>query len=206
MSSDEKIDIFNSKTIKSFLDQLYKDKLVVRIWQKIEETKSYTFGRIINYRHQDEEIKLEIKDADMRFDLNRDVFFHTAFKETIFKTTITKAHKNTISVKRPSLVKIRDARSEERKSFGIASYQFAEIILPNGEENKVQVLDSSSNGLGVMVSRAVFSALAKGDHLSICNSSVEDHIGKIAIVRSLSPIDKVLSSEASFRVGLEIVG
>lgn len=206
MEVDEKIDIYNSKIIKKFLAELFKDELSVKIWQNINETKNYSTGKIIKYKHHENLITFCPDPGEVfNFDPKKELYFHTRFKETIFKSEIVKASSDSVVIKRPALVKIKEARSEKRKNFGLHSYHFAELEFPNKEISKAQCLDTSKSGMGIMVGRPVFAEMSKGLKLKVVNSSVAEHIGKTAIVRNLSPIDNILTNEVSFRVGLEFV-
>lgn len=206
MKMEDKIDIYNSKIIKKFLGELFKDKLVIKIWQNISESKNYTLGTIVQYKHEQDLITFCPEEGyEFNFNKNLDLFFHTNFKDTIFKTNIIKVNPDSIIVKRPSLVKIKDSRSERRKNFGINSYHFTEIQFPNGEIQKVYCLDTSDSGMGIMVNRSVFANMHKGLKLTIVMSSVADHIGKVAMIRNLGPIDNVLTNEVNFRIGLEFI-
>jgi hypothetical protein len=206
MKENDKVDIYNSKTIKKFLGELFKDNSIVRIWQNYSESKNYCLGKIVKYKHNEELITFKSEEGyEFNFNKNLEVYFHTNFKETIFKTEIVQISSDSIIVKRPALVKIKDARAERRKNFGINSYHFAELEFPNGDLHKVYCLDTSASGVGIMANRSVFADMFKGLKVEIINSSVAEHIGKYAVIRNLGPIDNVLTNEVNFRIGLEIV-
>lgn len=200
------VDISNSTNVKKILKDLQKAKKNLRIWQSIEETKNYCYGTIQNITHMDEELEMTPTD-NQNFDFDKEInlYFHSHYKDTLFKTTITENGPNKIKIKRPSFVKIRDVRTEERKTFGLQSYQTANLQLTAKMNAKVKIIDSSSTGLGLMVNKFLFDKLNEGDIISLTDCTLPEFRNRTAVVRNKGTLDKQLNNQLLFRIGLEIL-
>lgn len=200
------VDISNSTNVKKILKDLHKAKKNLRIWQSIEETKNYCYGSILKITSMDEALEMvPADDQTFEFDKEINLYFHSHYKDTLFKTTITENGTNRIKIKRPSFVKIRDVRTEERKSFGLQSYQIANLQLSAKLNAKVKIVDSSSTGLGLIVNKFVFDKLNEGDIITIADSTLPEFRERTAVVRNKGALDKQLNNQLLFRVGLEIL-
>ena len=200
------VDISNSISVKKILKDLHRTKKNLRIWQSIEETKNYCYGSILKITSMDETLEMAPVDNQIfNFDKEINLYFHSHYKDTLFKTTISENGPNHIKIKRPSFVKIRDVRTEERKSYGLQSYQTANLQLTAKLNAKVKIVDSSSTGLGIIVSKFTFDKLYEGDIITIIDSTLSEFKNRTAIVRNRGAIDKQLNNQLLFRVGLEIL-
>lgn len=200
------VDISNSTNVKKILKDLFKSKKNLRIWQSIEETKNYCYGTIQSFAQMDKTLEM-IPADDQAFDFDKEInlYFHSHFKDTLFKTTITENGSNKIKIKRPSSVKIRDIRTEERKVYGLQSYQSANLQLTAKMNSKVKIIDSSSTGLGILVNKFLFDKLNEGDIISITDSTLPEFKNRTAVVRNLAALDKQLNNQLLFRIGIEIL-
>lgn len=200
------VDISNSANVKRILKDLHRAKKNLRIWQSIEETKNYCYGNILKITQLDETLEM-IPADDQSFDFDKDInlYFHSHFKDTLFKTIITENGPNKIKIKRPSFVKIRDVRTEERKTYGLQSYQTATLQLTAKVTAKVKIVDASSTGLGLIVNKFAFEKLSEGDIINISESTLPEFKNRTAVVRNMGTIDKQLNNQLLFRIGLEIL-
>ncbi|MCO4795527.1 MAG: hypothetical protein KC493_17540 [Bacteriovoracaceae bacterium] len=200
------VDISNSANVKKILKDLFKSKKSLRIWQSIDETRNYCYGTIVKFSQMNESIEMCATDKEQfSFDENINLYFHSHFKDTLFKTTITDNGPDKIIIKRPSFVKIRDVRTEERKSFGLQSYQSANLQITAKINSKVKIVDSSSTGIGLIVNKYLFDKLNEGDIITITDSTLPEFKNRTAVVRNLGTMDKMLNNQLLFRCGLEIL-
>jgi hypothetical protein len=209
MSEDDKrdkIDIANTQMIRKILMDISKTKSPIKIWQSYDETHYYAEGFIHQYNGMQDRLEIRAQKGHLfNFDKKKKLYFHSGFKQMIFKTKIDRVEDREVWIYRPSVVKIDDSRVNERKNFGLKSYQTAILVFDNEDEMKVNILDISEGGMAILINKSQYDNFHIKLKVLVKESSVDQCVGKICIVRNKAPVDKVLTTEQVFRVGFEFL-
>ncbi len=209
MSEDqkkEKIDIANTQMIRKILKDISKSKSVIKIWQSYDETHYFAEGFIHQYNGMQDRLEIRAQKGHLfNFDKKKELFFHSPYKQMIFKTKIDRVEDKEVWIIRPSILKIDNSRASERKNYGLQSYQTAILVFDNQDEMKVNILDISEGGMAILINKSQYEAFHMKLKVIVKESSVDQCVGKICIVRNKAPVDKVLTSQLVYRVGFEFL-
>ncbi|MCO4794360.1 MAG: PilZ domain-containing protein [Bacteriovoracaceae bacterium] len=203
---NDKIDIANTQLIRKILKDISKQKSPIKIWQSYDETHYFAEGTIHKYNGMQDRMEVRAAKGHLfNFDPKKELFFHSGYKELIFKTKIDRVEDKEVWIYRPSILKIDDSRATERKNFGLQSYQTAILVFDNQDQMKVNVLDISEGGMAILIRKPQYEQFHMKLKLLVKESSVDQCVGKICIVRNKAPVDKVLTNEQVFRIGFEFL-
>ncbi len=206
MSDKEKIDIANSHVIRKILKDISKQKYPVRVWQDIESTHKFTDGFIVGYKGNESKMIIKAKKGEkFFFDRDRETYFHSTYKDLIFKSRIVSGDLFEMVLAKPIVVKIDDLREDVRKNFGLNTYQTVTLVMKEGQELKVNVMDVSENGMCILIAKRYFNLFSEHDVFVISKSTLPQIVGKQACVKNLGQVDKVLTTENVFRIGFEFI-
>ncbi|TNF01374.1 MAG: hypothetical protein EP326_04440 [Deltaproteobacteria bacterium] len=206
MSNKDKVDIANSHVIRKILKDISTQKYPVRVWQDIESTNKFTDGFIVGYKGNESKMIIKAKKGEkFFFDREKDTYFHSTYKDLIFKTRILNGDLYEMILAKPIVVKIDDLRVDVRKNFGLNTYQTVTLIMKEGQELKVNVMDVSENGMCILLAKRYFSLFSEHDVFVISKSTLPQIVGKQACVKNLGQVDKVLTTENVYRIGFEFI-
>ena len=183
----------------------------VRLWQAIKETHDSDYGVIEEINTLTRTIRFRIP-TNKKITLNpkEPLFFHSPYRDALFKSTIKNIYQGCIEVSFPKVVKVREARSEIRTVLGIKSYHYAKVSFYNKFKEKVdaklKILDFSTHGLALSVDKIMFENLNIDDKIVLRDISIEDCVTKkIFIVRNKGELTNKIGYSNEFRLGLEAV-
>jgi len=206
MSDKEKIDIANAHVIRKIIKDISQQKYPVRVWQDIESTHKYTDGFIIGYKGNESKMIIKAKKGEkFFFQRDKDTYFHSTYKDLIFKSRIVSGDLYEMVLAKPIVVKIDELREGIRKNFGLNTYQTVTLVMKEGNELKVNVLDVSENGMCILLAKRYFKMFSEHDVFPISKSTLPQIVGKNACVKNLGAVDKVLTTEDVYRIGFEFV-
>ncbi len=204
------IDITSRSQIMSLVTTVSKSR--VRLWQKDQKVRKFSFCKIVQIDENRGRLLLETADDSDLFGFCGDhVYFYSSVRSLIFKAKIEKIiSKNRMVLLLPQLVKIEDSRTEKRKNWGYRSYQFLDMSIVTRDLSKkniekTRVLDSSDNGVGIILNILDAKDLKVGSKLITMTSSIESIENRVGVIRSLSFLDNDLSGERFVRVGVELL-
>lgn len=206
MSNKDKVDIANSHVIRKILKDISTQKYPVRVWQDIESTNKFTDGFIVGYKGNESKMIIKAKKGEkFFFDRDKDTYFHSTYKDLIFKTRILNGDLYEMILAKPIVVKIDDLRIDVRKNFGLNTYQTVTLVMKEGQELKVNVMDVSENGMCILLAKRYFNLFSEHDVFVISKSTLPQIVGKQACVKNLGQVDKVLTTENVYRIGFEFI-
>lgn len=206
MPLKNKIDISNSHVIRKILKDISIDKYPVRVWQDIEKTHSYTDGFIVDYKGTESKMIIKAqKGKKFSFDRSLEVYFHTTYKDLIFKARVLDGDLYEIILAKPIVVKIDNLRANIRKNFGLNTYQTVTLILKDGQELKVNLHDVSKDGMGILLAKRYFKFFTNNLILKIVKSTLPQVVGKSVCVKNKGQVENVLGPENLYRVGFQFV-
>lgn len=206
MSDNEKIDIANAHVIRKILKDISLGKYPVRVWQNIETTHKFTDGYVIGYRGTEAKMVVKARKGEkFFFEKSKETFFHSTYKDLIFKSRILNGDLYELVLAKPIIVKIDELRENTRKNFGLNTYQTVTLIMKEGQELKVNVLDVSEDGMCILLAKRYFQLFSEHQVFEVSKSTLPQIVGKLACVKNMAQVDKVLTSENVFRIGFEFV-
>jgi uncharacterized protein (DUF488 family) len=113
------VDIDKPQLIKEFLETILKHKIQLKLWQSIEETKNFTVGTIEEINTSQNTITLSLlKGQKATLEKSKDLFFHSTYKDLLFKAKIRKIEETKVVIASPNAIKLKESRSD-KKTFGL---------------------------------------------------------------------------------------
>lgn len=211
MQSIEFVDIVKKDHIDSVLNKIFKGSLALQIWQKEEPLRQKTNGKLKSINAVSNHIELEASDFDGFVDFKKDeIFFYSNYRMTIFKSKILKKIQgNKVIIEYPELLKIKEARSNQRHRYGLHTNHRLDILLvaPNGAkmiETEVRIIDSSDNGFAILIPKKYGELVKKGTKIIVLEASILHLSKRAGIVRTFMPFKNNLTGENTYRVGIEL--
>lgn len=204
------IDIFKPHSIKSFIRTAKKDRAQLKLWQTISRTKDYHLGIIEHIDPISNAITFRVpKCQKLEFRKSDELYFHSPYRDLIFKAEIREIERNCVTITFPNLIKFQEARTEKRTYLGLQSYHFAKVTMLNKfrerVDAKLKVLDFSSKGLALIVNKYLFESLNVDDKIVIRETSVNGEIkNRIFIIRNVGNVTNKIGHTNEFRIGLEL--
>lgn len=208
----EFIDILKKEHIDSILTKIHKGGLNLQIWQKEEPLRQKTNGILKGLNLVSNTIELEASKFDAFIDFQKDeIYFYSAYRTTIFKSKILKkvqGHK--IVINYPELMKIKEARLDQRHRYGIKTNHRLDILFETESKHKIveadiRVLDSSDNGCAILISKKYATQIKKGTKLIILQASLSHLQKRAGVVRSIFTFRNNLTGEQCYRLGIELL-
>lgn len=204
------IDIRNRSQILSLVKSVNKDPF--RVWQKSKKKRKFSFCKVKKINDLQGDILIESHDNSNIMDFNNDyIYFYSPIKSLIFKAKVKKlVSKRHLLISVPEMVKIEDARTEKRKNWGFRSYQFLDLSivttnLDKKQIEKTRILDSSENGVGIIIDINQAEHLKVGNKLITLTSSIEGIENRVGVIRSIVFQDNGLTGAKFVRVGIELL-
>lgn len=212
LSEQPFVDVIKREHIYSILEKIFKKKAKLQIWQKGENLRLRTTGKLNNLNLQQSIIELEADSKDGFYDFHDDeIFFYTPMRTTIFKSKIIKKEgDNIIRVAYPDVVKMEEARTAPRKQYGLRSYQSIDIVAVTKDGKKVnfsdlRLLDSSNNGAAFLLTKMSAALVEVGSRFVSLSSSVSGIEKRAGIIRNITKFRNNLTGEQCYRIGVEFI-
>lgn len=216
LKSEEFIDISQITDIESFVTKLIKNETKIQLWQKEDTFRTQTKGHIVKFCNDERSIIIEASqcssDGFENFDY-REIYIYSPIRSLIFKSKVQKIKDGKyIKIDFPTLAKIEEARREERKYYGMRSYQSLDLSLshkPNSNLSflitNISILDSSENGLGFLVPIVDATTLKINQEVKVVKCTLTDKVERVGVIKSLVKRRNNLSGETYIRVGIELI-
>lgn len=208
-SPDEFVDVTSRKKVERILKSIYNSRTSITAWQTHEGAHVNTLGFLYDYKKNQTQLSfksIELKE-DLGFTQGEEIFFHSPFRTTIFKTKIKKLKKNKLLLDFPMSLKIEQTRQGNRVRLGLKSNQTLIITLYNEEYEKMkiecQILDYSDGGVGLLVPIHLAPFLNYSQIIEIGDSNIGMVRNRYFCVRSMNPLENVLSGAKYLRIGGE---
>jgi hypothetical protein len=206
MADKDKIDIANAHMIRKILKDISKQKYLVRVWQDISSTHKFTDGFIIGYQGNESKMVIKAKKGEkFFFERDKEIYFHSTYKDLIFKSRIVSGDLYEIVLAKPIVVKINELRDDVRKNFGLNTYQTVTLVMKDGLELKLNVMDISEKGMCILLAKRYYKLFSEDDVFNVSKSTLPQMVGKKACVKNMGAVDKVLTTENLYRIGFEFV-
>ena len=206
MVGNDKIDIANAHVIRKILRDISKEKYPVRVWQDICSTNKFTDGLIIGYKGTESKMVIKAKKGEQFFfQRDKEVYFHSTYKDLIFKSRIVSGDLYEMVLAKPIVVKIDELREDVRQNFGLNTYQTVTLVIRDGLELKLNLMDVSDNGMCVLVANHYYKLFTKNDVYNVLGSTLSQLLDKKVCVKNKGRVDKVLTKENVYRIGFEFV-
>lgn len=206
---DEFVDVTNRKEVERILKSIYNSRRCITAWQTKYGNNVNTLGFLFDYQKNQKQIdfkSIELKD-ELGFDQEHDIFFHSDFRTTIFKTKIQKQNKNKLKLDFPMSLKIEETRQGDRVRLGLRSNQTLNITLYNENYDKMkiecQILDYSPGGVGLLIPIHFAPFVNLSQIIEIGYSNIDQVRHRHFCVRSINPLENVLSGARYLRIGGE---
>lgn len=205
------ITIENINHMNSLVSSIQKMKTKIHLWQEIDKTHSYDFAVIESVDSYKRRIRLRLpKIESINFDDDSELFFHSSFREVVFKAKLCKIHQGCVEIEFPPYLKMKDSRTELRTSLGIKSYHYIKISYLNQFQEKIdiksKILDFSQSGISIIVNKFTFNSLRVGSEVIVNSSSLGDqNNNRFFIVRNKGDLINKIGFSNEYRVGLELV-
>lgn len=204
------VEVTNRQNIANILKSVYNSRECFTIWQSRGAANINSVGFLFDYHGKETDLhfkSMELK-SNLGLDKGRELFIHSNFRTLLFKTNIKKINKTNIELEFPTSVRIEETRKEgSRTRLGLKSNQILHIYLYTEEYEKVkvecQILDYSKGGVGLIVPVEFASFLNLHQIVEIGNSNIECLSNRYFAIRSLSPLESVLSGARYIRLGGE---
>ncbi len=203
------VEVSNSRSIQNILRNIYNSRECISAWQNVHGENKNTVGFFFNYQKKSDYINfksMELKQG-LGFHKDKEVFFHSEFRKTIFKSKIKSESSNKLKINFPTTLRIEETREGGRVRFGLQSTLTLSIYLYSESYEKIkascQVLDYSDGGIGLLIPIEFAPFLNPQQIIEIGESNI-DHLSKRHFcVRSLRPLENVLSGARYIRIGGE---
>ncbi|MBK24742.1 MAG: hypothetical protein CME70_12160 [Halobacteriovorax sp.] len=203
------VEVTNSRSIQNILRTIYNSRECVSAFQITAGESKNTVGFFFDYQKKSEYIdfkSMELKKG-LGFDKDKEVFFHSDFRTTIFKSKIKSANSTKLKISFPTTLRIEETREGGRVRLGLKSNLILNIYLYTENYDKIkvscQILDYSEGGVGLLVPIEFAPFLNLHQIIEIGESHIDILSKKYFSVRSLSPLENVLSGAKFIRVGGE---
>ena len=206
------VDIVKRTHLSSLLKGVMKNRIEVQLWQNIKMCRYKSHSTILDVDLINGIITVEAKKGhDYSLFDKSDVYFYSPLKSMIFKCRIKSVSTKIIKLSFPELAKIEEARSESRAVYGYRSYQFANLSLVSPRDSRkikidyAKVMDSSDDGMGLLISPKDAQYFKVGGKLISTESSIGAMKGRAGVIRSMSKDKNELTGEIMLRVGVELL-
>ncbi len=205
------VDIVKRTQLTSLLNGVLKRGEEVQLWQNVSVRRQKVKGQVSSVDIINGEIKICATQGSFTIFDNSDVYFFSAQKTMIFKSRIKRVSRLEVIISFPELAKIEEARMEKRVIYGYRSYQFADLSFVSFRDRKklklekAKVMDSSANGMGILLSMKDGLNLKVGSKLITTEASVDSIRGRVGIVRSIIKNKNELTGEIMLRIGVELM-
>ena len=179
----------------------------IRVWEKISDLHRYDFARIEDIKETDNSVVLRpVGENGFSIQETDFLYMHSFHRTTLFKTEVIAASPEKLEIRKPQFVKIEEGRSEERKYYGLNGHFGVTFFHPTSNKNfNGRICDSSEHGLAVIIDKFTFDHLLEGDEIYLGTCALDNFKGKKAVVRHITPYDKVACKTQTFKIGLEIL-
>jgi hypothetical protein len=211
MDKEELLDIKNSILVKSLLNDLKENRIKVRLWQHSQGRREHVYAYLEEVDPINRRLRFHIVEGEIEnFSTKNGLFFHSNYRDILFKSELISLEEAFIEICFPIQVKMVDGRCEKREVYGVNGYQYARVTFLNQKKEKIDakinILDSSQNGLAVMVSTLMNKDLRVNDRIVVHEISVckECKDSRVYIIRNKSAIDNFIGAAKFYRLGLEL--
>lgn len=212
MESIQFVDIVKKDHIDSVLAKIFKGSLSLQIWQKEETLRQKTHGFLRSINAVSNHIELEASNFDGFIDFKKEeIFFYSNYRTTIFKSKILrKTQNNKVIIEYPELLKIKESRTNQRSRYGLHTNHHLDLLIVTNNESKiveteVRIIDSSENGLAILLPKKYKELIKKGSKVIILESSLLFLQRRAGLIRTFNSFKNNLTGEKTYRVGIELL-